>query len=362
MPNQSDGEFEKKIQRDSATVRQDLGSPSQIDVARLANVSQAAVSRTFTQGASVSEETRTKVLAAAKELGYRPNIIARSLIQKSTNIIGLIVMRFTNPFYACMIREFTKALQEQGYWTLILNIAQALELEETLPMALQYQVDGLIITSATLSSSLAQECVRAGTPVVLVNRYSTDTDINIVRCDSIAGGRIVADAFLDAGHQRLAFISGDEASSTNRDRETGFVERLWERGVRLAYRESAGDYMYEPGYKAAKRLLLRDDPPDGIFCANDLIAMGALDAARTELGIMVPEELSIIGFDDIPMAAWPGYALTTVRQPVDQLVDATLQVLMDAIRSQETEPVNKIIPTFLVPRTSAKLISGSGSR
>jgi DNA-binding LacI/PurR family transcriptional regulator len=355
MPNQSESELEKNIQRDSATVRQYLGGPSQIDVAHLANVSQAAVSRTFTQGASVSEETRQKVLAAAKELGYRPNIIARSLIQKSTNIIGLVVMRFTNPFYARMIREFTKALQLQGYWTLLLNIAQAQEVEKTLPMALQYQVDGLIITSTTLSSSLAQECVRAGTPVVLVNRYSADANINVVRCDSIAGGRIVADAFLDAGHQRLAFIAGEEASSTNRDRETGFVDRLRERGVSLAYQESAGDYQYEPGYEVAKQLLLRDDPPDGIFCANDLIAMGALDAARTELGIKVPEELSIIGYDDIPMAAWPGYALTTVRQPMDQLVDATLQVLMDAIQMKVSKPVKKIISTCLVPRNSARL-------
>jgi len=114
MPNQSDSELEKNIQKDYATVRQDLDDPSQIDVAHLANVSQAAVSRTYTKGASVSEETRTKVLAAAKELGYRPNVIARSLIQKSTNIIGMVVMRFTNPFYARMIREFTKALQSQG--------------------------------------------------------------------------------------------------------------------------------------------------------------------------------------------------------------------------------------------------------
>jgi len=355
MPPKSDSELEKNNQGDTTADRKVLGDPSQFDVARIANVSQAAVSRTFTPGASVSEETREKVLAAAKELGYRPNVIARSLIQKSTNIIGLVVMRFTNPFYARMIREFTKTLQKQGYWTLILNIAQAKELEDTLPMALQYQVDGLIITSTTLSSSLAQECVRAGTPVVLFNRYTTDTKINVVRCDNIAGGRIVADAFLDAGHQRLAFIAGEEESSTNRDRETGFVDRLLERGASLSYRESAGDYQYEPGYEVAKRLLMRDNPPDGIFCANDLIAMGALDAARTELGIKVPEELSIIGFDDIPMAAWPGYALTTVQQPVDQLVDTTLQVLMDAIQKPDSEPVKKIIPTYLVPRNSAKL-------
>lgn len=354
MTDQSDSEFEKKIQRDSANVPQDLGDASQIDVARLANVSQAAVSRTFTKGASVSEETRTKVLAAAKELGYRPNVIARSLIQKSTNIIGLVVMRFTNPFYACMIREFTKALQDQGYWTLILNIAQAQELEETLPTALQYQVDGLIITSTTLSSSLAQECVRAGTPVVLVNRYNTNAKINVVRCDSIAGGRLVADAFLDAGHKRLAYIAGDEASSTNRDREIGFVDRLNERGSNLVYRESAGAYMYEPGYEAAKRLLMRDDPPDGIFCANDLIAMGALDAARWELGIKVPEELSVIGFDDIASAAWPGYCLTTVKQPVRQLVENTIQVLMDGIHTPGIENSEVVISPSLIWRNSSR--------
>jgi len=162
MPKQSDRELENSIQKDSATDRKTFDGSSQIDVARLANVSQAAVSRTFTQGASVSEETREKVMAAAKELGYRPNVIARSLIRKSTNIIGLVVMRFMNPFYSRMIRDFTRALQEQNYWTLLLNIAQNQELEKTLPMALQYQVDGLIITSTTLSSSLAL----AGDPLI----------------------------------------------------------------------------------------------------------------------------------------------------------------------------------------------------
>jgi len=355
MPTQSDREFEKNIQSASAAQRKDFSSPSQIDVARLANVSQAAVSRTFTAGASVSEETRAKVLAAAKELGYRPNVIARSLIQKSTNIIGLVVMRFTNPFYARMIRDFTRALQEQGYWTLLLNIAQNQELEYTLPMALQYQVDGLIVTSATLSSRLAEECARSGTPVVLFNRYASDTYTNVVRCDNVEGGRMVADAFLDSGCQRLAFIAGEEASSTNRDRESGFVNRLQERGYSLSFRESAGDYSYELGFEAAQRLLQRDDPPDAIFCANDLIAMGALDLARCKLDIKIPDELSIIGFDDIPSAAWPGYDLTTVRQPVKPLVEYTLQVLLDAIRTPETETVEKVIAPTLIQRKSARL-------
>jgi len=330
---------------------------SQIDVARLAGVSQAAVSRTFTPGTSISEATRAKVLAAAEELGYRPNVIARSLIQKSTNIIGLVVMRFSNPFYAHVIRETTRALQMRGYWTLLLNVAQDQELEETLPMALQYQVDGLIITSATLSSRLAEECARSGTPVVLFNRYASDTHTNVVMCDNVEGGRIVADAFLDAGCERIAFIAGEEAASTNRDRESGLVARLRERGHKLTYRESSGDYRYETGYQAAQRLMEKDKPPDAIFCANDLIAMGALDLIQCERRIKVPEELSIIGFDDIPSAAWPGYDLTTMRQPVVPLVENTVQVLLDAIQNPGIEPVEKVIAPLLVQRNTTKQVN-----
>jgi len=356
MPNQSDSELEKNIQRDSAADRKNFGGSSQIDVARIANVSQAAVSRTFTPGASVSRETREKVLAAARELGYRPNAIARSLIRKSTNIIGLVVMRFMNPFYSRTIRDFTRALQEQGYWTLLLNIAQNQELEKTLPMALQYQVDGLIITSATLSSRLAQECARSNTPVVLFNRYASDTHTHVVRCDSVEGGRIAADALLDAGHKRLAYIAGEESASTNRDRENGFINRLRERGQSLTFRESAGDYSYELGFEAAQRLLQRDDPPDAIFCASDLIAMGVLDLARCKLGIKIPDELSIIGFDDIPAAAWPSYELTTVRQPVDRMVDTTLSVLMDAINTPVSEASEVVISPTLIWRGSSRKI------
>jgi len=328
---------------------------SQTDVARLAGVSQAAVSRTLTPGASVSEETRAKVLEAAEKLRYRPNVIARSLIRRSTNMVGLVVMRFTNPFYSQMIRDFTRALQDQGYWALLLNIGDVHEVEQALPMALQYQVDGLIITSATLSSTLAEECARSGTPVVLFNRYASDDSVSAVRCDSIAGGGLVADALLDAGHRRLAYIAGEEGASTNRDREQGFCERLHERGHTLSFRESAGDYSYEAGYAAALRLLQRDERPDGVFCASDLIAMGTLDAARVERGIRVPEELSIIGFDDIPMAGWPGYSLTTVRQPVEEMVEATIRVLMEAIEIPGSEAVIEVIPPALIARASARV-------
>lgn len=327
---------------------------SQHDVARLAGVSQAAVSRTFTDGASVSPQTRRQVLEAAEALGYRPNAIARSLIKHSTKIIGIVLVRFANPFYWYVFREFTRLLQERSYWTLLLNAAQDQQVEETLPMALQYQVDGIIVTSATLSSKMADEAARAGTPVVLFNRYELDTTANAVCCDNVGGGRLVADALLDAGHTRLAYIAGEEGSSTNRDRERGFTERLTGRGQPLPLREAAQEYTYPAGYAAAGRLLQRPDRPDAIFCASDLIAMGTLDCAR-DLGIRVPDELSIIGFDDIEMAGWPAYSLTTVRQAADRLVETAINVLLNAIDHPGTEPVTKWIPVELVQRNSAQL-------
>ncbi len=344
----------RKRKTDSSSEPTQTQTASQIDVARLAGVSQAAVSRTLTPGGVVSEETRAKVTSAANTLGYRPNIIARSLVQNSTNIIGLVVKRFTNPFYARMIQDFTRALQEQGFWTLVLNIAENEELEDALPTALQYRVDGLIITSATLSSKLAEVCARSGTPVVLFNRYVSDGHTHVVSCDSYEGGKLVADALVDAGHKRIAFLAGEETSSTNRDREIGFVSRLKERGHNLAAREGAGDYTYEAGYVAVQRFWQSRLPPDAIFCASDLIAMAALDYARYKRNIKVPDELSIIGFDDIPSAAWPSYELTTIRQPFGKLVESTIGVLMSAINTPGTEPTTTVIPPEFIWRNSAR--------
>ena len=334
--------------------RKRKGPVSSVEVAKLAGVSQATVSRVFSAATSVSPETRARVLAAARRLGYRPNAIARSLNQRSTRMIGIVLIRFMNPFYARLLQEFTAKLQGLGYWTLLLNVQNGAELEEVLPMALQYQVDGIIITSALLSSNLADECARLGTPVVLFNRYSLDTRVHAVCCDNVAGGRMVADALLDAGHARIAYIAGEPGSSTNRDREMGFCERLAERGAGL-YARAGGDYTYESGYQAAVELLRMDPRPDAIFCANDLMAMAAIDAARGEMNLRIPDDLSIIGFDDIPMAAWPQYNLTTVHQPIDRMVDVTLDVLLSAIGGLSEERVVRFVSPTLIVRSSARL-------
>jgi DNA-binding LacI/PurR family transcriptional regulator len=324
-----------------------------IDVANLAGVSQATVSRVFNSEENVAEDTRQKVLAAAQALGYQPNALARGLTTRRTNIIG-VVTHISSPFYPYVLEKFARKLNEMGQQILLFSVLPDQEADELLPLVFQYQVNALIVTSATLSSDMANECDRRGVPLILFNRYILGSKASAVCCDNVEGGRLVANLFLDAGHKRLAHIAGRARTSTNRDREKGFADRLRERGCTDWLREE-GEHTYESGREAARRLLQRPDPPDAIFCISDVVAFGAMDAARYDLGLRVPEDVSIIGFDDLPMAAWPAYSLTTIREPVNGMIDATLALLAERMENPDAEPVLKLLPGRLIKRDSARL-------
>ncbi len=325
---------------------------SSVDVAKRAGVSQATVSRVFSKQDTVSDTTRSKVLQAAEELGYNPNAIARGLIQNATNIIGIVMLRFMNPFYAYMLKNFTLELLNRGYVSMLFAIDDEREIEEALPKALQYYVDGLIITSATLTSRMAEGCVHTGTPVVLVNRYTGLKGINTVRTDNVGGGRRIAEYFIERRFKKIAYLAGETGSSTNLDRRKGFVERLGEAGRKVNV-EVSGDYSYESGYELGKELLTSKTRPDAVFCANDLMAFGLMDVARSVCGLNVPDDLAVVGFDDIPMSSWPVYSLTTYHQPVDSLVEETIDVLLGAINDPESEAVTKVLAGKLIERGSA---------
>jgi len=324
-----------------------------MDVARRAGVSQSTVSRVFSSEDRVSGETRARVLAAAQDLGYQPNVLARSLATQQSNIIG-IVTHISNPFYPYIIEKLTRRLQEMGRQTLLFSVEPDQEVDDILPLVLQYRVDALIITSASLSSEMASQCERQGIPVVLFNRYVLGARVSAVCCDNIEGGRLVANLLLDSGHKRLAHIAGRAPTSTNRDREKGFSDRLRERGYTGWLREES-DHVYQTGREAARRLLQRPDRPDAIFCVSDIVAFGAIDAARYDCGLRVPEDVSIIGFDDLPTAAWPAYSVTTIREPVNRMVDLTLKHLVERINDPSAEPVLELLPGQLVRRASARL-------
>lgn len=323
-----------------------------IEVARLAGVSQATVSRVFSANNMVADETTAKVVQAAQMLGYKPNAIARSLITRRTDMIGIVMAEITSPFYPYVLEKFTQRLHELGKRVLLFSTGPDGDVDETLEDVLKYQVDGLIVANATLSSRLVSECAERGTPLMLFNRYVRGEQASAVCCDNVAGGQLVADMLLQGGHKRLAYISGKHNTSTNVDRERGFSDRLRELDYGPFLRE-AGAYTYQSGYDAARRLLQRDDPPDAIFCANDITALGAIDAAR-DLGVLIPDQLSIVGFDDIPAASWTAYSLTTVRQPVNSMIDMSVRVLLERIAEPQTDPVITFVPGKWVQRNSAR--------
>jgi DNA-binding LacI/PurR family transcriptional regulator len=323
------------------------------EVALKAGVSQSTVSRVFSGRAGLSQATRERVLAVARDLGYKPNAIARSLSTRRTRIVGLVSSHMTNPYFPTVLQAFTQRLHELGWKVLLLSAGKSEDVDELLPEVLAYQVDGLVIASGSHGRRMTQEAQRQGLPVVLFGRYALDSGVSAVSCANYEGGREVADAFLDAGHRRLAYVGGLEDTSTNLDRRRGFIERLAERGVSDC-RVERGIFTYQGGYEAARRLLESPQPPDAIFCANDIPAFGVLDAAR-DLGVKVPEELSVIGFDDIPMAQWSGYSLTTVRQPVEAMIEASVGLLLEHIETPGAGSVVRFLPGTLVWRRSARL-------
>lgn len=324
-----------------------------LDVARAAGVSRSAVSRTFTEGASVSEKTRRTVMEAAWSLGYRPNAIARSLITQRSRMIGVVMAEIGNPFYTSVLEAFSEKLQAMDMRVLLFTIARAHDIDDALPALLQYQVDGVVITSSVLSSEMARKCDAAGMPVVLFNRDVRAGSTSSVSSDNRSAGRMVADYLLDGGHRRPGFVAGTEDTSTSINRERGFVERLAERGVGPPLRD-CGDYTYDGGAAAARRLLTAADRPDALFCANDVMAMGALDVARRELGLDVPADLSLVGFDGIEIAGLPPYDITTVFQRIDPMTDIAIDVLMERIDDPSLRPVKRLVPCELRERGSAR--------
>jgi DNA-binding LacI/PurR family transcriptional regulator len=324
-----------------------------IDVAKRAGVSQSTVSRVFSPGSpNVSSEVRERVLQASLELGYRPNAIARMMSTRQTNIVGILMATITSPFYPYVLEKFLKELQAIDRQVLLFTASENQSVDDLLPLALQYQVDALIITSATLSSEAAAATSSGGTPVILFNRVISEANVCSVCADNLAGGRLAADVLLDSGHEKLAFIAGIENTSTSQDRERGFALRLRERGMGNWVRR-AGRYTYESGYTAAQSLLDETAPPDAIFCANDIMAIGAIDGLHAR-GVRVPDDVSVIGFDDIPMAAWGAYNLTTISQEVDQMIQQTISLMLERIESPH-EPCRMVqVPGQLVIRSSVR--------
>ena len=249
-----------------------------MDVARLAGVSQSAVSRVFTAGASCSETTRDAVLKAASELGYRPNLIARSLITRRSGLIAVVMGMLENQFYPAVLDALSVRLTQAGFRLLLFTAPTGIA-DPALEDILRYRAEAVILASAHLSSALVEECRVAEVPVVLINRKTRMTSVSSVTGENVKGARTIA-AFLAAGgHRRFAFMAGLEDLSTSRDRERGFFGYFSGQGLPPPSRV-VGKYSFESAVQATRHLLAAELRPDALFCANDHMALAALQVAR----------------------------------------------------------------------------------
>ena len=273
---------------------------------------------------------RRRVTEAAEALGYTPNVFARSLITRRSNLIGVVMGEVTSAFYAEVAGSAGPVVAGAG-GRRVLFAGAPLDAgpDQAVQELLHYHVAGIVITSATLSREAAARCAAADAPVVLLNRKPPPGEASSVRCDSVNGGFLAGDLLARAGHQCFAFIGGLPGAFSSKERERGFAQALAKHGKSIAVRAEGG-FTYQGGFAAARELLRGSAPLDAIFCGSDEMALGAVDAARV-LGLRVPQDVSVVGFDDIPSAAWEGYRLTTIRQPVERMVERTLEILFEQI-------------------------------
>ncbi|MEN9630343.1 MAG: hypothetical protein RJA10_3571 [Pseudomonadota bacterium] len=327
------------------------------DVARLAQVSQSAVSRTFTPGASVSEATRQRVMDAAAKLGYRPNAHARSLITGRSRIVGLVLSYLENLFYPVALQRLAERLQADGYHVLLF-VNDNPSADDLVAELMQYHVDGIVLAATTLSSALARSCADADIPVVLFNRVMASGgggSVSSVRSDNVTGGRLIARHLVDCGRRRIAFIAGNEESSTNLERERGFREGLAEAGLHIHAR-ATGNYDFEQAKAAARQIFTTTgERPDAVFVASDHMAFAVMDTLRQELNLRVPDDVAVVGYDNVPQADWGAYRLTTVEQPVVPMIEATVRLLQKHIGETSVQAVeNVVVPVHLVERESTR--------
>jgi DNA-binding LacI/PurR family transcriptional regulator len=303
-------------------------------VADHAGVSLSAVSRAFTTGASVAPATRRRILETAEALGYQPNAMARSLMTGRTALIGLVSDNFNNPAFMEIFDLFTRRLQDHGLRPLLVNLSDDTDPQKAVAMLQQYSVDGVIVASSTLPPTFIAGCHAAHIPTVhAFGQTALGNQVHVVSADNLQGGWLAAEVMLQHGYSRIAFLGGPSSASSTADRLHGFRAGLQLRDLAPMCEVFARHYSYAEGY-ALMQTILADRRVEAVFCGDDLLAMGALDACRDK-GRTVPDDLGILGFNDIAMATWSAYGLSTIRQPIAEIIVAAVELSIQLVADRE---------------------------
>lgn len=325
------------------------------DVAERAGVSRSAVSRTFTEGASVSEKTRKKVEKAARELRYQPSLIARSLATNRTKLIGLVANNFQNPVFLDVFDLYTKALQERGFRPLLVNLSTETDPIKSLHMLRQYRVDGVIVATSTLPPSFPSAFRKADVPVIhAFGKFDSLSDTHVVGIDNQRCGEMAAQTLLDRGYTSIAVLGGPQSATSTQDRLEGFTRRMRQAGVEPADISFAQDYSYAAGRQAMIALLQRTSV-EAVFCGDDLICMGAMDAARTA-NLKIPDDIGFLGFNDMNMAGWAAYDLTTIHQPIRDIILSSVELVVAMVDDPKRSPETRLFPCSIVERSTLRPI------
>lgn len=321
------------------------------DVATRAGVSTSAVSRTFTDGASVSAKMRKKVEKAAQDLGYRPNFLARSLTTRRTKMIGLVSNNFHNPIFLEVFDLFTRGLQDRGLRPLLVNLSNETDPAQSVQMLTQYSVDGVIVASSTLPPAFSKAFRDKRMPVVnTFGRYASSPDVHIVGIDNVEAGRMAAQELVARGYKNVAFLGGPKEATSTQDRLKGFLEAL-PPDIRVNH-SFAGDYSFEAGRNEMLRLV-KQPLAEAYFCGDDVLSIGVLSALK-DSQVNVPEDVGLIGFNDMEMAGWQNVALTTIHQPIKQIVDSSVELMVAMLDDPDRYPEARLFPCKIIERDTLR--------
>ncbi|BCH22598.1 LacI family DNA-binding transcriptional regulator [Mesorhizobium sp. L-8-3] len=320
-------------------------------VAERAGVSRSAVSRAFTPGASIAPATLARVHEAAAALGYQVNDLARGLLANRSRLVGLVTSDADTPFRAQMIAALSQALIERGNMPAIINIGTTTEdIANASRQLLRYRAEATVFLSGSPPESLVELTRRNGQPLILINR--AETGLDSVHCDDRDGAQQAFGILSMTGARRFAVINKEDPSPSLAVRERAFAEFAAASGFKPTI-VRAGHSDYDGGREAARQLLARGPAPDAIFCVNDLMAFGTLDHLRGA-GLRVPDNVSVIGFDDVPIAAWASYRLTTLRQDPRRIAREVVSILDRRLSDPDLPPMSVHIPVELVVRETVK--------
>ena len=316
-----------------------------IDVAAAAGVAQSTVSRALRNSSSISPPTRQRVRDAAERLGYVPSLYGRQLRTKRSGRVGVLATEIDNPFYPSLLAALHASLRDRGLGTVL--VTEPPSTPDAVATLVDGSFDGLILTTCRLRSRLPALLRAHGMPVVVANREVEPQLTDSCTVDNIAGGMLVARAIVEAGHHRIGLVAGPPNTSTGRDRTAGFRRGLRVHAIRPAVRH--GEFSVEVGRDSVRHLMADPDPPTALFCANDVLAVGGLNALH-ELGLRVPRDVSLVGFDDIALAAWETFGLTTIHCDLAAMARQATQLLLNRIERPHGSVQRHALAPHLVTR------------